>query len=262
MGNAAIATVNVAETGLPVIEVCVEGIEGLLAAQEGGADRAEFCASLIEGGITPSIGMVRQALRLARIPFYTIVRPRGGDFLYSEAEFQAMLGDVEALRDLGAPGVVIGCLTAEGQIDRLRMKALVGMAGGMQVTCHRAFDMTRDPHEALEALIDCGVHRVLSSGQRDTALAGAELLKSLVEQAGDRIIIMGCGRLNAGNIADVRRLANLREMHFSAPRQTASGMIYRNPDVGMGGTDIDREYRLTLTDPDAVRATIAAARFG
>jgi copper homeostasis protein len=245
---------------LPVIEICVEGIEGLLAAQEGGADRAELCASLIEGGITPSIGMVKQARRLAKIPFYTIIRPRGGDFLYSEAEFEAMIADVEALRDLGASGVVVGCLTAEGDIDEPRMKALITAAGDMQVTCHRAFDMTRDPHAALEALIACGIHRVLTSGQSDSALAGAELLRSLVEQAGDRIIVMGCGRLNATNIGEVRRLTNLREMHFSAPRLKASGMIYRNPDVGMGGTDIDREYRLTLTDSDAVRATIAAAR--
>ena len=260
MASSALAAADMAESRLPVIEICIEGIEGLLAAQAGGADRAELCASLLEGGITPSIGMVKQALKLATIPFYTIIRPRGGDFLYSEGEFQAMLDDVEALRDLGAPGIVIGCLTADGDIDRVRMKALIDKAGDMQVTCHRAFDMTRDPHAALEALIDCGVHRVLTSGQRDTALEGADLLRSLVEQAGDRIIIMGCGRLNLNTIGEVRQLTGLREMHFSAPRHIPSGMVYRNSKVGMGGTDIDREYRLTLTDPDAVRATIAAAR--
>jgi len=260
MASSVLAAANMTETRLPVIEICVEGIDGLLAAQAGGADRAELCASLVEGGITPSFGMVKQALKLASIPFFTIIRPRGGDFLYSEGEFRAMLDDVEMLRDLGAPGIVIGCLTPEGEIDRFRMRALIEKAGDMQVTCHRAFDMTRDPYEALEALIDCGVHRVLTSGQRDTALEGAALLKSLVNRAADRIIVMGCGRLNVTTIGEVRQLTDLREMHFSAPRIVQSGMVYRNTNVGMGGSDIDREYRLTQTDPEAVRATIAIAR--
>jgi len=243
----------------PLIEICVEGIDGLLAAQAGGADRVELCASLVEGGITPSFGTIRQALRLATVPFFPILRPRGGDFLYSEAEFASMRDDVEALRDLGVPGVVFGCLTPDGRIDEARMSALVERAGTMQVTCHRAFDMTADPHEALEALIRCGVHRVLSSGQRDTALEGAPLLRALVEQAGTRIIVMGCGRLNIATIAEARRLSGVTEMHFSALGLRASGMVYRNPNVRMGAT-ADREYILTVTDPDAVRATIAAAR--
>jgi copper homeostasis protein len=137
----------------PLIEVCVEGIDGFLAAQEAGADRVELCASLIEGGLTPSLGTVREALKLATIPFHVIVRPRGGDFLYSEAEFATMVADVVALRDLGVAGVVVGCLEANGTIDEVRMSTLVTAAGGINVTCHRAFDMTRDPFEALEALI-------------------------------------------------------------------------------------------------------------
>ena len=245
---------------LPVIEICVEGVDGLVSAQEGGADRVELCASLIEGGLTPSIGTVKQALRVATVPFYTIIRPRGGDFLYSALEMASMLDDVETLSSLGAPGVVIGCLTAEGDIDEARMSALVAKAGTMQVTCHRAFDMTRDPYAALEALIRVGVHRVLTSGQRDTAMEGAELLAKLVEQAGDRIIVMGCGKLDPQTIGEVRRRAHLEEMHFSAPGETASGMIYRNPHVGMGGTALDREYRHTITRTDLVRETISAAR--
>lgn len=245
--------------GLPLIEICVEGVDGLLAAQKGGADRVELCAGLMEGGITPSLGTVREALRLATVPIFTIIRPRGGDFLYSKAEFASMLDDVAALRDLGAPGVVFGCLTADGRIDETRMKALIARAGSMRVTCHRAFDMTADPREALEALVRCGVHRVLTSGQRDTALEGAPLLRALVEQAGNRIVVMGCGRLNASTIAEVRRLTGLKEMHFSAPAQQPSGMTYRNPHIRMGGP-ADREYSTAATDPDAVRATIAAAR--
>ena len=123
--------------------------------RQAGADRVELCASLLEGGITPSFGTVREALRMAKIPFHVIVRPRGGDFLYSDAEFASMLADVAALRELGVAGVVVGCLTADGAIDEARMQALVEAAGPLAVTCHRAFDMTRDPAEALEALIRC-----------------------------------------------------------------------------------------------------------
>ncbi len=186
---------------LPLIEVCVEGIDGLLAAQEAGADRVELCAGLVEGGITPSFGTVRAALALATVPFHVIVRPRGGDFLYSDAEFRSMLADVEALRGLGVAGVVVGCLTADGVIDEARMSELVEAAGPLAVTCHRAFDMTRDAAEALEALIRCKVGRVLTSGQRDTAMEGAALLAELVKQAGDRIVILGCGALAPETIA-------------------------------------------------------------
>ncbi|MGX8013472.1 copper homeostasis protein CutC [Mesorhizobium sp. ORM8.1] len=244
----------------PVIEICVEGIDGLLAAQAAGADRVELCASLVEGGITPSLGTVRVALENATIPFHVIVRPRGGDFLYSQAEYRSMLADVSALRELGVAGVVVGCLTAEGAIDEARMSALVEAAGPLNVTCHRAFDMTRHPVEALEALIRCKVGRVLTSGQRDTALDGAELLAQLVRQAGNRIIILGCGGLAPDNIGEVRRLTGLTEMHFAALADMPSTMRYRNPQVGMGGTDLDREYRNTVTDRALVAATIAAAR--
>ncbi|WP_245331155.1 copper homeostasis protein CutC [Mesorhizobium sophorae] len=248
------------ETRLPLIEICVEGIDGLLAAQAAGADRVELCASLIEGGITPSLGTVRAALDQATVPFHVMVRPRGGDFLYSETEYASMLADVAALRDLGVPGVVFGCLNADGTIDEARMSELTQAAGSLNVTCHRAFDMTRDPTEALEALIRSKVGRVLTSGQRDTAVEGMSLLADLVRQAGARIVILGCGGLDLGNIAEVRRRTGLSEMHFAALKDVPSTMDYRNPHVGMGGSDLDREYRNTLTDTDLVAATIAAAK--
>ncbi len=247
---------------MPIIEVCVEGIDGLIAAQQGGADRVELCASLVEGGITPSFGTVREALAVAKIPFHVIVRPRGGDFLYSENEHRSMIEDIEALRELGVAGVVAGCLHPDGSIDEQRMGELVTAAGPLNVTCHRAFDMTRDPSEALEALVRCRVGRVLTSGQRDTAVEGAALLASLVTQAAERIVIMGCGGLDATNIAEVHARTGLREMHFAALKDVPSAMAYRNPNVGMGGTDLDREYRNTVTDATAVAATIKAARGG
>jgi len=247
-------------TPTPLIEICVEGIDGLIAAQEAGADRVELCASLLEGGITPSMGMVRTALGLATIPFHVIVRPRGGDFLYSEAEHRSMEADVAMLRELGVAGVVVGCLLPDGTIDEARMTALVKAAGPLAVTCHRAFDMTRNPAEALEALIRCGVGRVLTSGQRDTAVEGADLLAALVRQAGERIIVLGCGALDPSNIASVLARTGLKEMHFASLKDVPSGMAYRNPRVGMGGTDLDREYRNTVTDGATVAATITAAR--
>jgi copper homeostasis protein len=242
------------------IEICVEGIDGLVAAQEGGADRVELCASLLEGGLTPSIGVVQQALAVATIPFHVIIRPRGGDFLYSELEFASMLDDIKALRDMNVAGVVIGCLTADGRIDESRTKALVEAARPMKVTCHRAFDMTADYREALEALIRCGVDRVLTSGQRDTALEGIDILKDTTRLAAGRIVVMACGALDDGNIAKVRHATEVDEMHFAALKTVKSGMAFRNPHIGMGGTAIEREYEITLTDTEAVRRTIAAAK--
>jgi copper homeostasis protein len=242
------------------IEICVENTDGLIAAQNAGADRVELCASLLEGGLTPSWGMILEAKRLATIPFHVIVRPRGGDFLYSELEFAAMLEDVRALRELGVAGVVIGCLTADGRIDEDRTRALVEAARPLSVTCHRAFDMTADFEEAVEALVRSGVDRVLTSGQRDTAVEGLDILKRTREVADGRIVVMACGALDEANIAGVRQGSGCDEMHFAALTTVPSGMCYRNPNVGMGGTAIEREYEITLTDTDAVRRTIAAAR--
>ena len=244
----------------PLIEICVEGIDGLVAAQAAGADRVELCASLLEGGLTPSMGVVRQALKIAKIPFHVIIRPRGGDFLYSELEYQTMLDDVRACRELGVAGVVFGCLTADGQIDEARMTALTDAARPMKVTCHRAFDMTRSAEDAIEALVRSGVDRVLTSGQRDTALEGLAILKRTHDAARGRIVIMACGALDEGNIAQVLAGSQADEMHFAALHTVPSGMLFRNPDVGMGGTAYEREFEVTLTDEDAVRRTIAAAR--
>jgi copper homeostasis protein len=244
----------------PLIEIAVEGIDGLLAAEAGGADRGELCASLLEGGLTPSIGMVREAMRLVRMPFHVMVRPRGGDFLYSDAEFASMRADVQALRDASVPGVVFGCLTPNAEIDQDRMRELVRVAGPMKTVCHRAFDMTRDPAVALETLIGCGIGRVLSSGQRDTAEEGAALLGQLHIQAAGRIVVMGCGRLRADSIAAVQAVAKLDELHFASPDEVPSGMLWRNPNIGMGGTAIEREFLVSRTSAEDVRATIAAVR--
>jgi copper homeostasis protein len=244
---------------MALIEVCVENTDGLVAAQRAGADRVELCAALLEGGLTPSWGMVEEAMRRATIPFHVMVRPRGGDFLYTEIELAAMIADVRALRRLGVAGVVLGCLTAEGEIDEARMRALVEAARPLSVTCHRAFDMTRDTAAAVEALVRCGVDRVLTSGQRSTALEGLETIRATVAAARGRLGVIACGGIDADNIAGVRDLTGAPELHFAALRAEPSGMRHRNPDVGMGGTALEREYSSEVTDEALVRATVAAA---
>jgi len=244
----------------PLIELCVEGIDNAITAAEAGADRIELCAALVEGGITPSLATIRQTVAAVRVPVMVMVRPRGGDFLYSAREFETMLDDVAAIRETGAAGVVFGCLTADGAIDGPRTTALVAAARPLSVTVHRAFDMTAQPEEALEALIRCGVNRVLTSGQRPTGIEGRDQLARLVHQAAGRIIILGCGDLDEATIGPVRHTAGLAELHFSAPATIPSAMRYRNPALAMGGDDPDREYRHTVTDPARIRRMIAAAR--
>jgi copper homeostasis protein len=243
----------------PRFEICVEGIDGAIAAERGGADRAELCASLIEGGLTPGLGTIRATQARTTIPLHVMVRPRGGDFLYSDDEFAGMLEDVRAIRDTGVAAIVIGCLTAEGDVDAGRTGLLVQAARPLRVTFHRAFDMVRDADAALDALIACGVDRVLTSGLQPSALEGAAMLRHLHARAAGRIIIMGCGKLRSATIGAVVAQTGLGEFHFSAPRQMPSRMVYRNPAISMGGDDPEREYRIGVTDPELVRATIAAA---
>jgi copper homeostasis protein len=156
-------------------------------------------------------------------------------------------------------GVVFGCLTPDGDIHAARTAELVVLARPLSVTVHRAFDMVRDPAAALETLIRCGVDRVITSGQRPTALEGLPLLRRLAAQAAGRIVLLGCCEATPDSVTAVRD-AGLSELHFAAPREAPSGMRFRNPDVGMGGDDLEREYRITVTDADLVRATIAALR--
>ncbi len=241
------------------IEICANSATSAIEAQKGGAYRVELCAGIPEGGTTPSYGEMRQAREaLTRTRLHVIIRPRGGDFLYSPVEQEIMLHDIAVAKELGADGVVIGCLTAEGDVDVALTKQLVEAAGEMSVTFHRAFDMCRDPKAALEQLIELGIDRILTSGQEATAEAGIPLLRELVEQAHGRIIIMpGCG-VNAGNIGRIARETGAQEFHFSGRSAVESGMQYRNPKVSMGGTVKIEEYSIDVTDPAKVRAAVEA----
>lgn len=238
-------------------EVCANGVESCLAAQEGGADRVELCAGIPEGGTTPSYGEIKVARRmLTTTRLHVIIRPRGGDFLYTQLEKERMIDDIRICRELDVDGVVIGCLLADGSIDMEMCRQLVAEAQGMAITFHRAFDRCRQPAEALEQLISMGIDRVLTSGQQPTALQGEQLLKSLNEQAQGRIkILAGCG-VNEQNIRHIHEATGVTEFHFSARTPVKSTMQYINPDVYMGDKDAD-EGTLLYTSAERVRQTIA-----
>lgn len=240
------------------IEICANSVESAVKAQQAGAYRVELCAGIPEGGTTPSFGEIRMARQLLNhTKLHVIIRPRGGDFLYSPIEQEIMLHDIKVARQLGADGVVFGCLTAEGDIDVPLMKKLMNGVGEMSVTFHRAFDMCSNPKEALEQIIELGIDRILTSGREATAEIGIPLLKELVEQADGRIIIMpGCG-VNASNIRKIAEETGTYEFHFSGRSAVESGMIYRNPKVSMGGTVKIEEYLNEVTDPEKVKAALS-----
>ncbi len=239
-----------------IVEICVDSVESAVEAQRGGADRVELCDNLLEGGTTPSAGSIELARRLLGIKLQVIIRPRGGDFLYSDLEFEIMERDVAIAKDLGADGVVIGILDVDGNVDRIRTARLVNLARPMSVTFHRAFDVARDPFEALESLIAIGVDRILTSGQQPTGAEGAGIIAELVRRAGDRIKIVGCGGLNSLNIADFAARTEIGEVHFTAFDTVESSMRHRNERVFMGGPEIP-EYVRNVTSAAIVRETIA-----
>lgn len=238
-------------------EVCANGVESCLAAQAGGADRVELCAGIPEGGTTPSYGEIMVARRvLTTTRLHVIIRPRGGDFLYTPLELERMEADIEVARQLGADGVVIGCLHEDGTIDMEANRRLVEKAQGMSLTFHRAFDRCRDPFEALEQLIDLGFDRILTSGQQPKAIEGAPLLQKLHQQAAGRIILLaGCG-VNEQNIRSLYEQTDIKEYHFSAREPMKSKMEYSNPEVFMGDPNADEDTLLYTTE-ERVRATIA-----
>ena len=238
-------------------EICANSVESCVEAQRGGADRVELCAGIPEGGTTPSYGDIVMARRvLTTTKLHVIIRPRGGDFLYSDLEKEIMLEDVRMARQLGVDGVVFGALTAEGDVDMEFMRRLMAEAEGMSVTFHRAFDVCRDPFKALEQIIELGCERILTSGQMPKAEEGIDLLKQLVDKSGNRIIIMsGCG-VNASNIAHIAEVTGACEFHFSGRTRCESGMIFRKSRVSMGGAVVIDEYSRDVTDVEIVKETI------
>jgi copper homeostasis protein len=243
-----------------LIEICVDSVDGAIAAERGGADRVELCDNLLEGGTTPSAGCIKLARAHLRIGLQVIIRPRGGDFLYTATEFAVMAEDIRAAKTFGADGVVLGCLTASGDIDVSSTGALIELARPLNITFHRAFDMCRDPRRALDELVGLGVNRVLTSGQEATCLEGQELLAALQRQAAGRIIIMPGGGLTSRNIRRVVDATGVTEVHLSARAAVESGMQFRNQRCFMGGALRPPEFNWKITDETSVREVVDALR--
>lgn len=242
--------------GIPYrFEICANSVTSCIAAEKGGADRVELCAGIPEGGTTPSYGMIRSARENLSIGLNVIIRPRGGDFLYNEEELREMEYDIAVAKELGADGLVFGCLDQEGNVDIKSMERLMQAAGECEVTFHRAFDHTREPFKALEDIIRLGCKRILTSGCMPTALEGAATLAELVQKAEERIIIMpGCG-IREDNIAEIAAVSGASEFHFSAREKLESCMKFRNSMVTMG-SEAD-PYETMATSPQRVAATIS-----
>lgn len=239
------------------IEICANSIASCIAAQNGGAERVELCAGMSEGGTTPSYGEVITARERLNIQLHTIIRPRGGDFLYSKLEHQVMCKDIEIMYNIGVNGIVIGCLTKDGEVDMKQNKALITAAKGMSITFHRAFDMCKNPMESLEKIIDLGCHRILTSGQMTTAQQGTKLIQQLVQKANGRITIMPGGGINQQNIIEIAQQTQATEFHLSARSNTESQMIYRNPKVNIRERNITTdEYYQKTTNPLLVKQII------
>ena len=234
------------------MEVCVDSVESALGAQAGGADRVELCDNLMEGGTTPSAGTIAVARRVLQLGLQVMIRPRGGDFCYSDLEFEIMQRDIDVAKAHGADGVVFGLLLPDGRVDVERTRRLVEQARPLSVTFHRAFDVARDPFEALEALIQTGVDRVLTTGQEPTVLEGLDLITELVRAAGDRVIILA-GAGSERVMQKVVAQSGVREIHIVAPRTVDSPMTYRHDRVFMGGELRPPEFTRVVTDPARVR---------
>jgi copper homeostasis protein len=235
------------------IEVVVYNIESALRAQEGGADRIELCDNPGEGGTTPSFGIIEAVRQNVSMDVYVMIRPRGGDFLYSNYEFHSMKRDISQCQKISVDGIVFGILTEEGRIDKKRCKELIDKARPLKVTCHRAFDMTRDPFEALEDCIEVGFDRILTSGHQAQVVKGAELIGQLIQKANGRIAIMPGSGVNENTVEDIIKISGAKEIHFSATASRESGMKFRNQQIAGMGSDEGSEFKLRTVDPERVR---------
>ena len=235
------------------VEVVVYNIESALKAQEGGADRIELCDNPSEGGTTPSFGTIEAVRQNVSIDVAVMIRPRGGDFLYSNYEFHSMKREISQCQKLSVDGIVFGILNPDGTIDKKRCKELIEKARPLKVTCHRAFDMTRDPFEALEDCIEVGFDRILTAGQQAQASKGAELIGQLIEKANGRIVIMPGSGVNEDTVTAIVEKTGAAEIHFSATAFRESGMKFKNQQIAGMGSDEGSEFRVRTVDSERVR---------
>jgi copper homeostasis protein len=236
-----------------IIEIAVFSLESAIAAFNAGANRIELCSAPAEGGLTPSAATMRLARKYVKIPIHVMIRPREGDFCYSAKEFEAMLLDIAAAKMVGMEGIVAGILNPDGSVDEKRTAILVDAATPMNVTFHRAFDMTKDQDEALEAIIYAGCARILTSGGQQSAPQGIEKLADLVKKAGDRISIMPGSGVKLDNIKHIAEITGTKEIHLSARSFVTGKMKFKQPLVTIGGNVTIPDYELQLPDEKAIK---------
>jgi copper homeostasis protein len=238
------------------VEICVDSPESAIIAQSAGADRVELCDNLIEGGTTPGYGTIVTTRKNIDIGLNVIIRPRGGDFLYSDLDYDIMRRDIDFCGECGADGIVIGILRPDGTIDVERSAMLIEMAHPMTVTFHRAFDMIRDPFSGLEDVISCGADRILTSGHKNQVFEGTDLINQLIHRAHNRIIIMPGGGINILNIESIARNTAAQEFHFTGRKTIDSGMIFRKEGIFMGGHPDIPEFSRKVADPEIIIGVI------
>ncbi len=240
---------------MAMLEICCYGAECALNAEKAGADRIELCAAPSEGGLTPSFGLLKEVISQVTVPVHPIIRPRGGDFCYSESEFRVMKSDIARVREMGFPGLVIGILDAGAHIDLPRMKEVMHLCEGISVTFHRAFDLCHNPYRALEELADLGADRILTSGQQECAENGLVLLtelNQLSQTRGGPVIMAGAGV----RLSNLQRFvaAGLNEVHSSAGKPVSSPMHYRKAGVRMSALGSADEFTRYVVDEEMVAA--------
>jgi copper homeostasis protein len=241
-----------------VLEICADSVDSALAAQRGGAHRIELCSSLIEGGVTPSAGLMSIVRDLVSIHLYAMIRPRSGDFCYSDEEFAVMQQDIKVAKQIGANGVVFGILDHDGKVDVDRCRRLVDTARPLKVTFHRAFDMSRDLSQSLEEIIHAGVDRVLTSGAHEKVEEGLSELMQLNRAAGNRVAVMAGGGITERNVRRIMQETGVREIHASVRVPISSPMRHRNEKVAMTNLK-GREYERIVVAEEKVRRLLAAA---
>lgn len=241
------------------LEICVDSAESALAAQEGGADRIELCAELAAGGLTPSVGLIEACRESVTLETVLMIRPRGGDFQYTDREVAVMVRDIEYAKHAGLSGIVFGALSSSGEIDVPTVRRLRDAAGDMSITFHRAFDLTPDPLTALETLVELGIPRVLTSGQAATAYEGRELLARLVQRAAGRITIMAGGGIGETSIHSLMADTSVKEFHASARLNAIAGTPKPRRMLHFGDADSPDRPR-QVTSADRVRALATAIR--
>ena len=232
-----------------ILEVCVDSIESAKAAIEGGADRLELCANLVIGGTTPSLVLFQRIKEICSIPIHVLIRPRYGDFCYTQNEISIMTDEIKMFKDTGADGVVIGALNPDGSLDMENMLKLCNIAKPMSITLHRAFDVCSNPYETLNKAKDLGVNTILTSGQKDKCIDGIDLINKLTDSQVD---IMIGGGVNADVISKFISATKVTSFHLSGKMKVDSQMLYRNPDVNMGIASMD-EYELWYTCSEFVK---------